>query len=438
MVSALRAFCKTMLLPAAMSGAAAQSLPPVRQLGPVLSTSVEPMAAVSQVRALAGGRVIVHDNGGRRVLMFDSTLTTFTVIADTTSATAHAYASDIGGLVAARADSTIFADPVLLSMFMIDPNGKVVRTMAAPQPNEAHYLIGGPFGTPGIDPQGRLVYRARVGGPTKIISPPRPGQPPAPDVPDSAMVVRFNLATRKADTVAHFVVPNLNINLARDENGHRTITTTVNPIPWTDDWALLSDGTVAIVHGQDYRVDFFGADGKMAPTQKLAFDWQRLTDADKSMIVDSARKAVATQDSIQRAKDFPNDSGKPVPRPRPIPEGTMSNAAPGTSAPARAGSSTRVTAFSALNEMPDYRPPFRQAAARGDADGNLWIRTSKMVNDGAVYDVINKNGVLVDRIQVPPGRVIAGFGPGGVVYMGVLDGAIARLERARVVPRAQP
>lgn len=81
--------------------------------------------------------------------------------------------------------------------------------------------------------------------------------------------------------------------------------------------------------------------------------------------------------------------------------------------------------------LPDYRPAFRQAAARGDADGNLWIRTSKIVNGGAVYDVINAKGELVDRVQLPPGRVIAGFGPGGVVYMGVLDGATARLERAR-------
>lgn len=89
--------------------------------------------------------------------------------------------------------------------------------------------------------------------------------------------------------------------------------------------------------------------------------------------------------------------------------------------------------FVELNQMPDYMPAFRPGSARGDADGHLWIRTSVMANSGAVYDVINRQGVLIDRIAVPPGRVIAGFGRGGTVYMGVLDGSIARLERTRVV-----
>ena len=84
------------------------------------------------------------------------------------------------------------------------------------------------------------------------------------------------------------------------------------------------------------------------------------------------------------------------------------------------------------SELPDYRPAFRQGAARGDADGNLWIRTSKSVNGGSVYDVINNKGELTDRVLVPPGRVIAGFGPGGMVYMGVVDGTVTRVERARM------
>ena len=93
---------------------------------------------------------------------------------------------------------------------------------------------------------------------------------------------------------------------------------------------------------------------------------------------------------------------------------------------------TSLTQVIPISEMPDYRPPFQLAAARGDLDGNLWIRTTKMVNGGAVYDVVDRGGVLTDRILVPPGRVIAGFGPNGTVYMGVLDGAIARIESAKV------
>jgi hypothetical protein len=49
----------------------------------------------------------------------------------------------------------------------------------------------------------------------------------------------------------------------------------------------------------------------------------------------------------------------------------------------------------------------------------------------SVYDVINGKGELIDRVLVPAGRVIVGFGVGGVVYMGVRENAGARLEQGR-------
>ena len=84
------------------------------------------------------------------------------------------------------------------------------------------------------------------------------------------------------------------------------------------------------------------------------------------------------------------------------------------------------------SDLPDYKPPFTSGAARGDMDGNLWIRTTKNISGSPVYDVVNAKGVLIDRVQLPPFRVIAGFGAGGWVYMGVKDGDGVRLERARV------
>jgi len=42
----------------------------------------------------------------------------------------------------------------------------------------------------------------------------------------------------------------------------------------------------------------------------------------------------------------------------------------------------------------------------------------------------------VERVKVPFGRVISGFGP-GVVYMGVLDEKGARLEKAKIKEACQ-
>jgi hypothetical protein len=93
-----------------------------------------------------------------------------------------------------------------------------------------------------------------------------------------------------------------------------------------------------------------------------------------------------------------------------------------------------------LSDLPDYFPPFLPIhvnsalpdAVFADADDNLWIRTTTMVHDQPVYDVVNRQGVLFDRVQLPPFRTIAGFGP-HVVYMAVQDSAgVVHLERARV------
>ena len=65
-------------------------------------------------------------------------------------------------------------------------------------------------------------------------------------------------------------------------------------------------------------------------------------------------------------------------------------------------------------------------------DGNVWFRTTNTFGGGSEYDIVNAKGVLTDRVIVPPGRVIAGFGK-GVVYMGVREGAAGvRLEVAPI------
>jgi hypothetical protein len=72
------------------------------------------------------------------------------------------------------------------------------------------------------------------------------------------------------------------------------------------------------------------------------------------------------------------------------------------------------------NPIPDYLPPIRINTTFGDLDDNVWIlpRTSTVSRRGElVYDVVNSKGELFQRVRLPLGRAIAGFGKGGVVYL---------------------
>jgi hypothetical protein len=264
-----------------------------------------------------------------------------------------------------------------------------------------------------------------------------------PALAESSYVVRVDLKTRKVDTAAVFRIPKIGLTISRDENtGGISVITTVNPMPWTDDWALLSDGTLAVVRGQDYRVDFVAADGQVTHAPKLPFEWQRLSDEDKLAVIDSARGQIDQLRAAQIAQAQSMNANISINAPdtskgaRQRPQSDGGNATITLGGGGGRGLAVNFSmppvSFVSPSEMPDYRPAFRQGAALGDAAGNLWIRTSKSVNGGAVYDVVNNKGELIDRIAIPRGRVIAGFGPGGVVYMGVVDGNITRLERARV------
>ena len=86
------------------------------------------------------------------------------------------------------------------------------------------------------------------------------------------------------------------------------------------------------------------------------------------------------------------------------------------------------------DQLPDYRPAFVAGAARGDQEGNLWVRTTSPVgNAGPIYFIINAKGEVIDRVQLPESRELAGFGTNGDVYLRLRDAeGNARVERAKI------
>ncbi|MCC7195007.1 MAG: hypothetical protein IT356_05570 [Gemmatimonadaceae bacterium] len=433
----------------AQSTAAPSSMPPIRPLGKVVAASAELLGAVSQVRALPDGRVLVNDNRGRKVALFDPSLSSFTVVADTTSATANAYSSRAGGLIAYKGDSTLFVDPSSLSMLVLDGKGKVARVMSIPRPQEASYLIGGPNGTPGFDAQGRLVYRGR---PDIQIKQAPPGAANSiggmmmPTIPDSAALLRIDLATRKVDTLIWYKTEKQDISVRQTPEGRMSISTTINPMQYLDAWAVTSDGRVAVVRARDYHVDWVDADGKVASSGKVPFAWRHLDDSAKTAYIDSTRAVLekmredvqkrVQQGGMAAIDAMASDLGGVMGGMAEVRMGSGGSSRGTANAPPARGGAAAGISLPPVNmvkpsELPDYAPPFEAGSVRADEDGNIWIRTTNVYDGGSVYDIVNGQGKLTDRVLLPPGRVIAGFARGGVVFMGVRDGeGDVRLEKA--------
>jgi len=362
--------------------ARAQTIP-IRRLSPPERVATEKIDALSGVRPLSNGRVIVASR--RRVFAFDSTLATFTPVADSSSLTAGPMPYMMP-IFPGLADTTLLVDPNGSGFLVIGPGERIVRVAAAPVARDVTsmgFTTG--LATVTVDSKGRLIYRGSFPRPMAL-----PGQLLAA-APDTAPIVRADFDTRQADTVAIVRVPSLSRMSATQENGRLTMLSVRVPYPTTDVWAALADGTLAIVRGADYHIDWISPTGVKTASPKMPFDWRRITDDDKTRIIDSLTRVNvplnARADTLEK----------------------------------RAAPTTIIQrwAVAKANEFPDYYPPVREGGIRVDAEGNIWIlpTTSGGAQGGLLYDMVNRQGQVFERVQLPSNCALGGFAPGRVVYL---------------------
>lgn len=464
------------------STAAAQESVKPRPLGAVQATSKELIGLPTLARPLPNGSVIVNDAQRRRLLLLDPSLENYTVIADSTSGSTNGYGQRPGSLIPYLADSTLFLDATAGSFLVIDPAGKVARVMSPPRPSDNNAIANAGNGIPGFDASGRMVYRTAY---RNQMQQTRDGSIQMSPPVDTAPLLRVDLDTRRADTIAHLRLPRMTSSSITLPNGGTSSIMMQVPLAAIDDWAVLSDGSIAVIRGRDYKIDFVNADGTRRTSDKIAFDWRRLSDDDKLAIADSIGKARATGSAMgggQQTVMFGGGDGMrvmvgggggggaqvmtrevmtaavtgaaaaPPHSVQPAPGGTSGSSAQGSTAtsgtggtPAAANAASGAPAGGpaptpttptmpapSVADLPDYMPAFTQTSARPDADANLWIRTT---TPGAqpgnlVYDVINNQGILVHRVDVPKGMQIVGFARGGVVYLSQREGYGYRIVKA--------
>jgi hypothetical protein len=413
--------------------------------------SADTFGAIVSIRELQGGGVLVDDGRWRYVRLLDANLGAAKIVLDSTTGAPNYYGANAVPLLPYLGDSTLIASRQTATVSVIDPHGTVKRSLAMPAAPEVLLLNRG-----GIDSAGRIIF---LGHPVLTRRPTPDGIPPA--VSDSTPLLRADLDRRHTDTVGYVGRPMARFDALRS-TGVVASAWRPDPLRVTDDWAVLSDGSIAIVRGHDYHVDLIRPNGDTMSAPKMPFDWRQLADSDRQHVIDAAHAdmvAAARNNTLVlnvemvlnwRIGAAPLPPGAAAPPPPPISASSATALPPGverirtdvdtTGALYTSGCCGAVMVLPApqppLSAVFDYYPPVRSGSLMPDLDDHLWIlpTTSKQSKAGElVYDVVNTKGELFERVRVPLGRFVIGFGQGGVVYLA--SGSMANgfvLERTKL------
>jgi hypothetical protein len=274
-------------------------------------------------------------------------------------------------------------DRATLSMQIIDAEGKLVRTAAIPRPSDAFFVTNQQAGKASFDQSGNLIYRSSP----RIVRPPGSGSPGV--TPDSSALLRVN-QSGGVDTVTFVHIPVPQTQTIVDASGREKTIVALNPLPLVDDWAVLSDGSVAVFRGKTFELEIFGRDG-LIERRPIPFPWRRLSELEKSALIDSA-KAKRTRTIASQAEQA-KSRGLPPPA---FEEATFVDTA----------------------ELPDYFPAFELNTIVRDNQDRLWVPVlATAVAQTNILLIISRTGTATERIAVKKGYSVVGFADDGSAYL---------------------
>lgn len=246
-----------------------------------------------------------------------------------------------------------------------------------------------------VDQQGRLYDQAprpRDGGPR-----------------DSVAVIRFDRATGEMDTVAMVWFPEIEQIRSREGGFVPRMLEARNA------WAVGDDGRVAVVHAQDFSVEWHLPDGSVVKGPPHDFPTYRVGGAEKEAFLSGMRSSGISM----------------------------------TAATSREGGVERMTMRRGISwdgggpSVDDYEwaetlPPFHSDRVRVSSRGELWVERYLPVDSLPRIAVFDEHGQIRGSATLPPRTQLLGFGLGSegheVAYLARTDEYDLRwLERYRVL-----
>jgi hypothetical protein len=380
---------------AASSAAAQPDLPKIRSLGSAEATVVLGTNLAPSVRVMSDGRAIVADFNNRRLMLTSADLTRVDTLFDMLTAPPLAFPVGVVTLVPGQGDTTLFYDNSARGFRVLDPMGRVVRRLSLADPS---VRVPAPNSVAAIDARGRLViatHHSNFDRPVSGI------QPQA----ESLMVARLRFDQRGFDSLTSMKGSGQRIEQTGDSAMKpRPVTMTLPAVENGDAWAMLSDGTVAIVRSKDFHVDWIATDGSRRSTPPIPWSWKSFTRAERDSI-----RSLAETVLIGGGRVISTSGAAAPPPPLPM---------------------TRV-----VDTVPERVPAF-YGTARSDHENRFWLPLGARVfgppsADPVVYGIIDSKGKLVERVELPARRLIVGFGPDAVYAVASIGREGFALERYR-------
>jgi hypothetical protein len=347
--------------------------------------SVSGFGFLNAIRPMSDGRVLVADPLGGVV-----------VVVNLDDQTADTLGRSGGGPQEYRSpdsafplpgDSTLLVDMGNGRLIVMAPNGTFARTMPITRQNDHGQLT---ISIPRfVDQEGHLYFQPEEvsGGP----------------LPDSANIVRIDLAGRKVDTLGA-----IKLSDSSPQSGKPGVSLGRTPLGARDDWAVSPDGTVAIVRAEGYRVEWTRPGSRTVVGPGNTYDRVRIGRREEEAWMEDFFSASISIGIRRRA-----DGSRTV---------NLSRGTPG-------GGTLDLDQI----RFPAHLPPFRAGRSLVSSEGDLWVERYGSAGSSVTIDVFSRLGQKEGELEIPEGRRLAGFGV-GVVYLVHKDAlGLQWLERYRVV-----